>query len=282
MNKSPLKIQMTKEMLSLKMMADLVRIHNEFVKKVDEYNKMIDEKIGPKGDDGFTPIKGQDYFTEEEIDGIVDTVYSKLVVPEYLKGEDGKTPTEQELIALIKPLIPPQQTLQTLSKEDVTKIVRSLIPKVDIDAIAEKAASKVKPIIVEKEEEEKDLAEDFMALLNEGKIKLTVKDIYGLVEQFRILSNQIANAKKGDGGGGGGSTVKVYDISSQLNGILKTFTIPRNSRILAIHSYSHPYSAFVPTTDYTSTVTTITFTDTIDAATQLAAGQVILIEYVEA
>jgi len=273
-------MQMTKEMLSLKMMADLVRIHNEFVKKVDEYNKLIDEKVGPKGEDAITPVKGVDYFTEEEIEEMVEAVYSKLVVPEYLKGEDGKTPTEQELIALIKPLIPPQQTLQTLSKEDVTKIVRSLIPKVDYDLIAEKAASKIKPIVVEKDGEDEDLAEEFLALLNEGKIALTTKHISGLEEQFRILANQIG--RKGGGGGGGGSTVKVYDISSQLNGILKTFTIPRNSRILAIHSYSHPYSAFVPTTDYTSTVTTITFTSTIDAATQLAAGQVILIEYVEA
>lgn len=280
MNKSPLKIQMTKEMLSLKMMADLVRIHNEFVRKVDEYNKLVDEKVGPKGDDGITPIKGQDYFTEEEIEEIVETVYSKIVIPEVKDGNDGKTPTEDELIALIKPLIPPQQTLQSLSKDDVSKIVKSLIPKVDYDLIAEKAASKVKPIIVEKEEEDEDLAEEFLALLNEGKIALTTKHISGLEEQFRILANQIG--RKGGGGGGGGSTVKVYDISSQLNGILKTFTIPRNSRILAIHSYSHPYSAFVPNTDFTSTVTSITFGDSIDAATQLATGQVILIEYVEA
>lgn len=272
MNKSPLKIQMTKEMLSLKMMADLVRIHNEFVRKVDEYNKLVDEKVWP--------IKGQDYFTEEEIEEIVETVYSKIILPKPIKGDDGKTPTEEELIALIKPLIPPQQTLQSLSKEDVSKIVKSLIPKVDYDLIAEKAASKVKPIIVEKEEEDKDLAEEFMSLLNDSKIQITTKHIIGLEEQLRVLSNQIGRQR--GGGGGGGSTVKVYDISSQLNGVLKTFTIPRNSRILAIHSYSHPYSAFVPNTDFTSTVTSITFGDSIDAATQLATGQVILIEYVEA
>lgn len=43
-----------------------------------------DSIVGPPGKDGYTPVKGMDYFD----------------------GKDGKTPTPQELLKLITPLIP--------------------------------------------------------------------------------------------------------------------------------------------------------------------------------
>src|ERR1035437_3135838 len=55
-----------------------------------------------RGDDGSTPVKGEDYFTEEEI-----SEFLKFVTPK--KGKDyfdGKTPTDEEIIELIKPFIP--------------------------------------------------------------------------------------------------------------------------------------------------------------------------------
>lgn len=81
--------------------------------------------------------------------------------------------------------------------------------------------------------------------------------------------------------GGGGSTVQSYDLSSLLDGVTKTFTIPRNHRVLAVLASSSPYGSFRPTTDYTNTTTTITFTSEIDAPTVLASGQSVIILYVE-
>jgi hypothetical protein len=53
------------------------------VKKVDKPEKRIVRiiKLPNKGEDGYTPVKDKDYF-------------------------DGKTPTKEELVALIEPLIP--------------------------------------------------------------------------------------------------------------------------------------------------------------------------------
>ena len=53
------------------------------VKKIEKPTKQVVRiiKLPNKGDNGYTPEKGKDYF-------------------------DGKTPTEEELLALIEPRIP--------------------------------------------------------------------------------------------------------------------------------------------------------------------------------
>ena len=69
-------------------------------KVLDLLEQINKEKL--KGDDGKTPVKGEDYFTEEEI-----SEFLKFVTPK--KGKDyfdGKTPTDEEIIALIKPFVP--------------------------------------------------------------------------------------------------------------------------------------------------------------------------------
>lgn len=69
-------------------------------KIIDLLEKIDREKL--KGEDGKTPEKGVDYFTDEEISDFL-----KKVTPK--KGKhyhDGKTPTREQLIELIIPLIP--------------------------------------------------------------------------------------------------------------------------------------------------------------------------------
>lgn len=76
--------------------------------------------------------------------------------------------------------------------------------------------------------------------------------------------------------------IKLYDLSSQLNGTLKTFALPAFWRVINVSSSSFPNS-FRPTVDYTvdASVPSITFTSEITAAATLATGQTLLVEYAE-
>jgi len=75
-----------------------------------------------------------------------------------------------------------------------------------------------------------------------------------------------------------GSTVLTADISDQLDGVLKTFTLPSNARVLLVLSSSTP-NIMRPTVDYTATASAITFTAEISASTTLATGQSVIILY---
>lgn len=80
-------------------------------------------------------------------------------------------------------------------------------------------------------------------------------------------------------GGGTGSAVFIYDLSDQLDGATKSFTIPANTAISLVTGSSAPF-VFRPTVDYTgSGTTTITFTASVDAPSALAAGQTLLVQY---
>lgn len=82
----------------------------------------IAKKPGVKGDKGDTP-------TDEELIALI-----KPLIPEPIKGEDGldgidgETPTEEELLDLIKPLIPQVKDGETPSDERLLSLIRPLIP----------------------------------------------------------------------------------------------------------------------------------------------------------
>lgn len=119
--------------------------------------------------------------------------------------------------------------------------------------------------------------------------KLKIDAIGFLREELDELKRMIISSGSntvvyagGGGSSGGGRIVKSYDLSSSLNGVLKTFTLPAFFRIISIHSTSSP-NVFRETVDYTSDASamTITFTSEINASTTLASGQSIIIIYSE-
>lgn len=116
--------------------------------------------------------------------------------------------------------------------------------------------------------------------LDASAIKNLEKLIKRLMDDVKFKTVTI-----GGGGGataGGGRIVKSYDITSALNGVTKTFSLPAFYRIISVHSSSFP-NAFRPIVDYTSdaSLMQITFTDAITADTTLAEGQTIIITYAE-
>lgn len=119
--------------------------------------------------------------------------------------------------------------------------------------------------------------------LDEGD-RWDIKDVNGLEKELEKIRRM--KVQGGFGGGNGlamKNAVLVYDLSSSLNGVLKTFSLPAFWRVLTVDLSSFP-NALRPTTDYTvdSSAMTITFTSQIEASTSLATGQTCIITYVSA
>jgi hypothetical protein len=78
-----------------------------------------------KGEDGKTP-------TQEELLELI-----KPLIPEV---QDGHTPTDEELLELIKPLIPEVKNGLAPTKDELLELIKPLIPQIDDKKIAEKAS----------------------------------------------------------------------------------------------------------------------------------------------
>lgn len=118
-----------------------------------------------------------------------------------------------------------------------------------------------------------------------GIMRPYIEDLQGEIDN---LKDKIEDVKK-LAGKAGGSTIaysrgqtKVYDLSNQLDGIKKTFALPAFWRVFSVQSTSTP-QVFRPVVDYTTDASamSITFTSGIDAISTLAAGQSLLVLYVE-
>lgn len=127
---------------------------------------------------------------------------------------------------------------------------------------------------------------DALELLPQGE-KLNIDAIEDLQEELDKVRN-IQLTKKdnvvyvGGGGGSGGRIVKSYDLSSVLDGVTKTFSLPAFYRIISVHLSSVP-NILRETVDYTSSASTfqITFTSQISESTSLASGQSCVVVYSE-
>ena len=117
----------------------------------------------------------------------------------------------------------------------------------------------------------------------DGNERLKMEAIKDLKEKLEEMEKKIPKNVYVGGSAGGGRIVKSYDISSSLNGVLKTFSLPAFWRVISVHLSSFP-NILRETTDYTTSASamTITFTSEIDAGTSLATGQTLVVIYSEA
>jgi len=265
-----------------KELAILKKIHemeDEFGTAMDSF-KIIKKNLA----DNF---KNESAIVEKLFDEINDKLIIKLAlkIAKMRKGDKGDNPTEKELLELIKPLIPSKVT-----DEQLKALIIPLIPEVedgedaDEERIIEKLTEKI-PKIEDIEDRLPKLGEQIRNSLEllQGEDRLDMDAIKGLKKKLEKIKKP--TIIKGGGGGSpstGGKVVKVYDISSQLNGTKKTFSLPSFWRVLTVQSSSFP-NAFRPTTDYTTDASAmqITFTSEITASSTLASGQTIIIQYAE-
>jgi hypothetical protein len=159
-----------------------------------EERQILFEKIAkwvldrvPKPKDGYTPVKGRDYF-------------------------DGKTPTDKELLALIKPLIPKEKDYleaikETIrnempTREDLEEIIEPLIPYVKDGQDGQTPGKAeleniIRPIIL-----------SYMEGSSKETPQLTYDQIKGVAEP--IIRQMMTETRKGwFGGGGGGDNVRA-------------------------------------------------------------------------
>lgn len=199
----------------------------------------------------------------------------------------GDSPTDEHLIELIKPLIPnpiPANDGYTpkKGKDYFDGSPGKNADPVDVPAIVSQASAmteaRLMQFIPTVEDIENDLPKlgqqirDSLELL-QGDDRLDVSAIKGLKEN---MDNLLVVASKPPimmGSVAGRDIFKDIDLSSQLDGVTKTFNISAVWTIISVDLSSFPYGSLRKNVDYTWTPTTITFTDQIDASTQLSAGQ---------
>ncbi len=122
-----------------------------------------------------------------------------------------------------------------------------------------------------------DTPEEIARKVNSLREIIEMSSIKGLEGTVKTIMRAIR--ERGGSTKGSGDIVHLYDLSSSLDGATKIFTIPSHRKIVLVTSSSVPFF-FRPTTDYTDTSTTITFTSVVDAPSMLAAGQSLGIQYV--
>lgn len=108
--------------------------------------------------------------------------------------------------------------------------------------------------------------------------RLPIEAIKDLREELDKLLQ--ASSKISGGGGVGKHNVVAYDLSSKLNGVLKTFAMPSMWKLISITLSSFP-GPLRPTTHYTVSGNSITFTSAVQADSALATDQTCIILYSE-
>lgn len=207
-----------------------------------------------KGDAGYTPVKGHDYFTYEEVRAFIADIERNIRVP-----EDGKDADEEEIV----------------------KRVLNGVPKYNIQDIAKVAATIALASIPEPEQI--DIAKE-MDSLPEESIKISA--IKGLEQTFEGIRNairKVSSQKSKQAAGGGdvvvagtgititrtpsgkrqisaaGSAMTIYQdtVSGVIDGVNKIFTV--SNAISAPIFLTLANSSYQVTVDYTVSGTTITF-----------------------
>ena len=218
-----------------------------------------------KGDDGHTP-------TDEELIALIDPLIPKLTQP-----EDGHTPTNEELLALIKPLIPVVKDGETPSDERLTSLIDSIMAK-RMEEMHPKMVAEMEAIMTAKipQMETAEVVRDKLESL-QGDERLDKSAIKGLDEELKKIAETKSSAMNYGISGGAKGRVHYYDLTSQCNGVLKTFAVPLNFGIIGVFSTQFPIN-YRPIIDWTAGNKTLTLTSAVSAPD---TGQTLWIAYIK-
>lgn len=221
-----------------------------------------------KGEPGHTP-------TDEELLALI-----KPLIPVVEDGKNGHTPTDKELLTLIRPLIPVVKDGKTPSDTKLISLIKPLIPEVkDGETPSDtKLKALIKPLIPDAEEiDEEKLAKDIIALIKKKKL-LNSSDINGMQGFSRDgINYRFEELMHGGGGSSGGSITYSFDLSSQCDGVNKIFTVPSNTNFVLLTGTDAPI-IYKLNTDYTgSGTTTLTLTAAVFAP---SSGATLILTYI--
>ena len=236
---------------------------------------------------------------EEKFDRTVSEIKDSVPTLEKLtdkirtvKGDKGDSPTKEELLDLIEPLIPEpiKGNIGISGKDgkdaDETKIVKEVLKRISVPEDGKDGYSPIKgKDYFDGADGSPDLPEVIVSKLEslEDDERLDVKAIKGIEELVKRLEKKIDGKVIYGGGGGSRRHTTKYDLSPYLNGVLKTFSLPAFWDIVSVHTGGSDPTTFRPITDYVDDAGagTITFTSEINEAATLASGQTILVVYNE-
>ena len=226
-----------------------------YVLKIEKRNNLEIESLKTNFSDTIEKIRGIVDATISELKGRVNNIFVGERLDEMHKSIKDKLSSVDERMS----------TVRDGKDADENRIMEGVMKKIRVP----KDGSPDTPA---------DIRNKLETL--EGDNRLDKSAIRGIEDIEKVLDAM----KDGSGktfviGGKGRNSVHLYDLSSQLNGVLKTFTLPSNFGVIGVWCSSMP-NAFRPTIDYTEGNKTITFTDEINASTTLAAGQTLILQYV--
>lgn len=117
----------------------VIKTINSLNKEVQKVEIQGVDVIRIKCEDGHTP-------TEEELLALIKPLVEAIPQP-----QDGHTPTDEELLDLIKPLIPEIKAEEVLSDERLLDLIKTLIPdsKILTEEASKLAQEAIKPLIPE-------------------------------------------------------------------------------------------------------------------------------------
>lgn len=205
-----------------------------------------------------------------------------------IKGKDGETPSidYNYIVTEVRKLLKDGENyvLTAADKKEIAgfidvPVVEKVIEKTQVIRempMTLKKTEIVKETTIDKTQTGEEMVEKINELPTDSEFQIDRSHIKGLDDELGRLGR---GNMSGAGATSGGRTVKIYDISPLLDGSTKTFTLPAMWRIIAVHASSAPFSAFINGTDFTIASNKITFTSQISAASTLAAGQTVLIQY---
>jgi len=200
---------------SLGMFMFMQKFEAEYKQKVQNLEEMFDQKLRELAEKMAIQreehMKGMEEIFDQKLTMMgkeaIDTFNAvknrkPIAGADYPIPKDGKTPTREELIALIQPLVPKIKDGRTPTEAELTDIMRPLIPNVNEYTIAQKVLAELKLPDAPTAEA---IADIVLEKLKEEKVG--IDNIEGLRTALNVLNRNIAELKgrklQGSGGGGG-------------------------------------------------------------------------------
>lgn len=268
----------------------LIHLEQATGKAKAELVELVDTKIGkikmPDMDILLQNLSGNDGEDAEA----AEVAEMLLAMPEFVKlvkGDEGHTPSEEELLALIMPRIPQVKDGYTPMK-GVDFNDGAPGPK----PTDEELLSLMKPLLERELPTTEELTNLITLLMPPREARETGEEIVAKINALPILPEMQIDAshiknlprpkqpknKKGGGAHGGGDSVFYYDLSDQTDGVKRSFAIPANSKLIWVGGTDSPGGQYRIGSDVTGSGTsTLTISSSMAAPTQ---GATLHIQYV--
>lgn len=209
-----------------------------------------------RGAPGHTP-------TDDELLALI-----KPLIEAIPKPKDGHTPTQKELLSLIRPLIPLVKDGETPSDERLIRLIKPFIPREGKDA--DPAA--VLQLMEQRLPELGEKVRDSLELLQDDE-RLEGKAVKGWEDILKKIADLEARPRGGIGGMRKITHVDVVRLTGDVDGNRRAFTLPQDvDKVIAVASTQFPIT--FDETDWTHSGSTLTLSSSIPA---IQDGQTLMV-----